>query len=213
MRLFRTAPLLVLAASLAACGGGSGDTPPAPEPLKGTTVFPVAASSANSGIVWGSGSVETAPDRLFVGEVVNEARLFVTFFLGAIQNREVVSCALRLAPESTLGDPTAPPLGGYVAERVDVGAGLDGFDWSEPALTPASPAGPGVWPVVGGYFELDVAQALRDALAAGHDRITLRVRLASNVDMDGAADGFWFYVADPAFAAMNPLLMLELRDL
>jgi hypothetical protein len=212
MSLSRLSLAVVSSLALAACGGGGG-SPGGNAPGTAPTLFAVGASALlGSGTVWSSGGVDSAPGSIFVGENHNQARLFLTFYLGAIQSREVVSCTLRLPIEQILGDPLAAPMLGFFAERVDIGASLDAGDW---LLTPQgtrSAMGPTVAPgQTGGTFEMDVAPALREALAAGLDTVTFRLRQAGPSDGDGFPDGYRFRVADPVVLALNPTLLVTLR--
>jgi hypothetical protein len=214
MRLSARLPwILSLSLATAACGGGGGSGGGSGTPAPTTTSAALGPSMVlGSGVVWANGNVEPGPGTLFAGENNNEARLFLTFYLGATGNRTVESADLWLTVESVLGDPVAPPIGGFLVESVDIGADLETFDYDLPAIGPTVAMDPTTPPVaIGGIPHYDVAPLLAEALRTGRDRITFRLRIAGVGDGDGFPDGWRFAIGAVGFSPLEPLFELTVR--
>ena len=203
--------LACLAIPVAACGGGSGGGTPTPTPTPTVTQTPViitiGARSSLSGEITSFGGVKEPPQTLFAGDGF-DIRVFLTFLTGNLSSEDIQTAAIRIAPMEWRRDPTQAPIGGFVAEHVDVGASLDAFDWSAPAIGVTSPAGPAVIPGLAeaGAFYLDVTASLKAHAAAGASSVTYRIRIAGVDDADGFPDVMGLVVADPLLPAFNPVL-------
>jgi hypothetical protein len=202
---------LALSPALAACGGGGGGEDDRDEPKRLSVPADVAFGL---GTVYSGGYVAVLPEQPFLGDTLGnaDARVFVTFALDALRGSDLDACRLRIVPSLEYGDAEATPLHGFVAEPVDVGAGLDGADHAAPADLPPSARATRV-PVAPGTTsaEFDVLAHVRAALLAGRSRLTLRLRVLGVSDLDGQPDGLRLHVADPGFGSLHPTLEATTR--
>lgn len=178
--------------SLTACGGGGGTgsgpgtgTPPMPPAPPAPTVTMTVKATNTYGYgcaqITQSGGVTLPPLDLIVGDYgTQDIRSFFTFFIGAGEDREVVSAHLHLVAVGVKGDMLQGHTNGLRAEGVDISGGFfpdyDAYDYSATPIGAASPMGPTASedPIV---FDLDVTQALRAWIGSGSDFLHLRVRL------------------------------------
>jgi len=202
---------LPLSASLllAACGGGGGGgTPTPPGPIVTMTLEATLAYGGGCAEIRDSGDVVLPPLHLYVADYgVNAARSVFTFFVGAGEDREVVSAKLRLVPVGVYGDPWQGGNGPR-AERVDISGPFDEWDYD---LTPAVGAASSIAPAAGsGPIEIDVTEQFRGWIGSGSNFFYLRVRLDHLLAANSSAVG-WEFFLDGGSPQLMPTLIAEMR--
>ena len=196
---------------LTACGGGGGGSP---TPLGPTVTMTLPATLTFGGgcaEIRESGDVVLPPLSLFVADYgVNASRSIFTFFVGAGEDREVVSATLRLVPAVTHGDPLQGFTNGLRAERVNISGAFDAFDYD---VTPAVGAPSPMSPVPGdapGVIDLDVTDQFRGWIGSGSNFFYLRVRLDHLLN-NMSIDGYEFDLDGGGNPALIPTLIAEMR--
>jgi hypothetical protein len=151
----------------------------------------VLSEAAFDGVVVGGSAINGYP-LISVGDNVSDAPLrgFLSFPFPE-DNDGVLGGTLRLYVLQIDGTPFAD-LGRLVLEPVDLGMGLDPGDFGAVALAPGLEDDGTGW-AAGSDHSYDVGDWVRQAGAAGRERLQVRLRFATDTDSDGFADAVYLY--------------------
>jgi Bacterial Ig-like domain len=169
-----------------------------------TNLFAQAQGCVDSNTV-----VDTSISYTYAGDWFDNSfrRCFYGFDLSSLP-----AGVLRILPYSgfylnqtgVYGDPSQ--LGPQLVERVNFGFAIDGTDFNLPALTAATTITPAA--ITPGAASAPISDAISNAMAAGGNRLDLRVRFTSGSFTNGNYDGYTYTGIDGLTDVGKPQLQV-----